>query len=73
MTRVTASLPSELGAALEQSARANERSLAAEVRLALREHLKAFPLPQGSRGARDESAVTTMAVGSSVQSREGQP
>jgi hypothetical protein len=35
MTRVTASLPYELGAALERSARENERSLAAEVRLAL--------------------------------------
>ena len=43
MTRVTASLPSELGAALERSARENERSLAAEARLALCEHLKAFP------------------------------
>jgi hypothetical protein len=43
MARVTATLPSELGAALERSARENERSLAAEVRLALREHLKAFP------------------------------
>jgi hypothetical protein len=66
MTRVTASLPSELGAALERSARENERSLAAEVRLALREHLKAFP-SVGSRGARDELVVTTMAAGSSVQ------
>ena len=39
MTRITATLPPELQAELEQTARANERSLAGEVRVALREHL----------------------------------
>jgi hypothetical protein len=56
MARVTATLPSELGAALERSARANERSLAAEVRLAIREHLQTFPLT-GGRGAEDGPGV----------------
>ena len=36
-------IPAALGAALERSARENERSVAAEVRLAIREHLKASP------------------------------
>jgi predicted transcriptional regulator len=68
MQRVSASIPVELGVALEERARAEDRSASAVVRRALAEHLQAFL--SGSRGARDESAVSTMAAGSTVHEEE---
>jgi hypothetical protein len=49
MPRVTASIPVELGAALEERARAEDRSASAVVRRALVEHLEVFPSLVGSR------------------------
>jgi predicted transcriptional regulator len=54
MQRVTASIPAELGAALEERAQAEDRSASAVVRRALAEHLQASPsqvvaAPDGSR------------------------
>ena len=54
MPRVTATIPAAMDAALEQSARENERFLAAEVRLAIREHLKASP--RRTRSARNATS-----------------
>ena len=49
MPRVTASIPVELGAALEERARAEDRSASAVVRRAIAEHLQVSP-SVGSRG-----------------------
>jgi hypothetical protein len=61
--RVAAELPANLRDELEELARQNDRSVSAELRRAIVEHLKASPL--GSRGA-GEPVVTTMAAGSTA-------
>ena len=68
MTKISAVVPDEHARSLEAQARAEDRSVSSIIRRAIAEHLT--PPLKGSRGARDESAVTTMAAGSTVQEQE---
>jgi len=67
VTKISAVVPDEYVRSLEAQARAEDRSVSSVIRRAIAEHLTS---PSGSRGARDESAVTTMAAGSTVQQQE---
>ena len=62
MLRVTASIPVELVAALEERARAEDRSASAVVRRAIIEHLEAAPSLVGSRGP-TESRTPSSQIG----------
>jgi hypothetical protein len=62
MLRVTASIPVELVAALEERARAEDRSASAVVRRAIAEHLQASPSVTGSRGP-SESRTPSSQIG----------
>jgi hypothetical protein len=59
VTKISAVLPSELATALEERARAEDRSASAVVRRALTEHLAS---PSGSRGP-TESRTPSSTVG----------
>lgn len=51
--RTTVMLPTELHARLSEQAREAERSLAAEIRLAVREHIRSTPVTQRETTTRE--------------------
>lgn len=58
MTKISAVLPDELGATLEQRARAEDRSVSAVIRRAITEHLTTSPsLSRSSSGSRSSAPV----------------
>jgi ribbon-helix-helix CopG family protein len=68
---ITAAIPPHLRAGLEQSARANDRSMSAVVRRALTEYLTS-PLGTGSRGPAGSRTRPSQAdAGGSHSGREG--
>jgi Ribbon-helix-helix protein, copG family len=60
--KISAVLPDALGAALEERARAEDRSASAVVRRAIIEHLQASPSVTGSRGP-SESRTPSSQIG----------
>jgi hypothetical protein len=69
---ITAAIPARLRAGLEQSARANDRSMSAEVRRALTEYLTTSPSATGSRGPTESRTLLSQAgAGGSHSGREG--
>ena len=57
MVKISAAVPSQLRAGLEQSARENDRSLSAELRRALTEYLAPLPGSRGPAGSRTAQAA----------------
>jgi hypothetical protein len=69
---ISAVIPLYLRADLEQSARANDRSMSAEVRRALTEYLTTSPSAAGTRGPTESRTLPSQAgAGGSHSGREG--
>jgi hypothetical protein len=71
--KISAVLPDALGAALEERARAEDRSASAVVRRAIAEHLQAAPSLVGSRGPTESRTPSSqIGAGGTHSAHEGE-